>query len=104
MRAVFKTSYDKDIDLHPDWWSPNGKLIRWEDKKNNELGDAWMGIRNQEYPREAGIGIHGTNKPDTVGSRCSRGCVRLRNGGAVELRDWVRRASAGGKATRVFIR
>ncbi|WP_412562001.1 branched-chain amino acid ABC transporter permease [Thalassobius sp. MITS945101] len=25
MRAVFKTSYDKDIDLHPDWWE-RGKI------------------------------------------------------------------------------
>lgn len=25
MRAVFKTSYDKDIDLHPDWWD-RGKI------------------------------------------------------------------------------
>ncbi|MDA1194082.1 MAG: L,D-transpeptidase [Planctomycetota bacterium] len=90
-------------DLNPDWYAPGGKVIKWEDKEHNELGDAWMGIRNQEYPREASFGLHGTNKPDTVGTRCSRGCVRLRNEHAVELRDWVRREGAGGPATRVLI-
>lgn len=90
---------------NPTWTRPDGKKIPWEDKANNELGDAWIAIVNAQYPKAAGYGLHGTNKPDTIGTRCSRGCIRLRNDHAVELLQWVRRKdSNGGAPTRVFIR
>ena len=92
--------------LNPDWTHPQtGKKIPWSNKKENELGDAWIAIVSDMYPKGAGFGIHGTNKPETVGTRCSRGCVRLRNEHAVELVRWVRgKDSNGGAATRIFIR
>lgn len=31
------------------------------------------------------IGIHGTNKPESVGSKASHGCIRMRNGDIAEL-------------------
>jgi lipoprotein-anchoring transpeptidase ErfK/SrfK len=86
--------------LNPDWWSPNG-LVKYGDPRN-ELGDAWIPIGNAEHP--TGYGIHGTNKPDTVGTNCSEGCVRLRNEEVREVFWWVRTASAGGHATKVVIR
>lgn len=91
---------------NPPWTHPQtGEKIPWEDRKRNELGDAWIAIVSPQYPKAAGYGLHGTNKPATVGTRCSRGCVRLRNEHAVELLDWVRRKDKiGGQATRVFIR
>ena len=90
--------------LNPDWTNPRtGKVIPYG-HPDNELGDAWMAIENDEWPKGAGYGLHGTKDPRTVGTRCSNGCVRLVNAQAVELRDWVRRASHGGRATRVFIR
>lgn len=90
--------------LNPDWTNPRtGKVIRYG-HPDNELGDAWMAIESDEWPKSAGFGLHGTKDPKTVGTRCSNGCVRLQNPQAVELRDWVRTASFGGKATRVFIR
>ena len=88
--------------LNPDWDSPQLGRINYGDPRN-ELGDAWMGIRSDSVPESSGFGIHGTNKPDTVGSRCSKGCVRLRNAEAVELYRWVRSASAGGQATVIEI-
>lgn len=89
--------------LNPDWTNPKtGKVIPYGDPRN-ELGDAWMAIENDEWPKSAGYGLHGTRSPKTVGTRCSNGCVRLVNPEAVELRDWVRTAK-NGKATRVFIR
>jgi lipoprotein-anchoring transpeptidase ErfK/SrfK len=39
-----------------------------------------------------------------VGTDCSEGCVRLANDEVKEVFWWVRRASAGGPATRVDIR
>jgi len=90
--------------LNPAWTNPKtGKVVPYGDPMN-ELGDAWMAIANSEWPKAAGYGLHGTRAPETVGTRCSNGCVRLVNAEAVELRDWVRTSAQDGKATRVFIR
>jgi len=39
----------------------------------NPLGPRWLGLS------EKGIGIHGTNRPSSIGHSASHGCVRLRN-------------------------
>ena len=70
----------------------------------NELGAVWMAIESPQWPRSAGFGIHGTIKPETVGSHCSNGCVRLRNDQATEVFDWARREGNGVAATEVTIR
>ncbi len=85
---------------NPDWWSPSGKIPYGDPR--NELGEAWIPIANAEHP--TGYGIHGTNKPDTVGTDCSEGCVRLRNEDVKEVFWWVRTGSAGGVPTKVLIR
>ena len=90
-------------EKNPDWWQPGGKRIPFGDPRN-ELGSAWIALESDEWPLSAGYGIHGTNKPNTVGSRCSNGCVRLVNPQATEMYDWVRTGSAGGLATQVHIR
>jgi len=36
------------------------------------------------------IGIHGTSKPTSIGSRCSWGCIRLRNENITDLKDRVK--------------
>ncbi|MBI5365743.1 MAG: L,D-transpeptidase family protein, partial [Planctomycetes bacterium] len=50
----------------------------WKDKPfghpDNILGTRWMGF--EERPD---YGIHGTTKPETVGTPSSNGCVRMRN-------------------------
>lgn len=37
-----------------------------------------------------GIGIHGTCFPNSIGSRCSEGCVRMRNDDVVALKKLVK--------------
>lgn len=69
----------------------------------NELGAVWMAIESDQWSRTAGFGIHGTIRPETVGSHCSNGCVRLRDEEALEVFDWVRREGGGVAATEVFI-
>ncbi|MCK4409362.1 MAG: L,D-transpeptidase, partial [Candidatus Eisenbacteria sp.] len=32
-----------------------------------------------DCPRWEGIGIHGTSEPEFIGTRSSRGCIRMRN-------------------------
>lgn len=86
---------------NPPWYPPQGGIIPAGDPRN-ELGSVWIHIANEQHPE--GYGIHGTNRPDTVGSECSQGCVRLANEQASEMFWWVRTASAGGEATRVLIR
>jgi len=39
----------------------------------NPLGTRWIGLSVK------GLGIHGTNRPDSVGKNASHGCIRLRN-------------------------
>jgi lipoprotein-anchoring transpeptidase ErfK/SrfK len=89
-------------DVPPEIWKAGmPRKVPYGDPRN-ELGDAWIPIRSTEHPK--GYGIHGTVRPETVGTDCSNGCVRLRNEQAVELMDWVRTAAAQGTATKVVIR
>ena len=38
-------------------------------------------------PPHKGIGIHGTHLPNSIGTRCTEGCIRLRNEDVLKLRD-----------------
>jgi lipoprotein-anchoring transpeptidase ErfK/SrfK len=50
---------------------------------NNLVGVLWMGLN------KPGIGIHGTNNPETIGRAASHGCIRLANWDAVRVKDLV---------------
>jgi lipoprotein-anchoring transpeptidase ErfK/SrfK len=50
---------------------------------NNLVGVAWMGLN------KPGIGMHGTNNPETIGRAASHGCVRLANWDAARVKDLV---------------
>jgi lipoprotein-anchoring transpeptidase ErfK/SrfK len=50
---------------------------------NNLVGVLWMGLN------KPGIGIHGTNNPETIGRAASHGCIRLANWDAARLRELV---------------
>jgi lipoprotein-anchoring transpeptidase ErfK/SrfK len=57
---------------------------------NNPVGVLWMGLN------KPGIGIHGTNNPETIGRAGSHGCIRTANWDAARLKDLV---SPGTKVT-----
>ena len=40
-------------------------------------------------PGWKGIGIHGTNAPKSIGTRCTKGCIRLRNKDIIQLVKYV---------------
>ena len=46
---------------------------------NNPVGVLWCGLS------KAGIGIHGTNTPETIGRAGSHGCIRLANWDAIRF-------------------
>lgn len=50
---------------------------------NNPLGPRWIGLSQNGY------GIHGTNRPESVGHAASHGCIRLRNRDIKQLFEMV---------------
>jgi lipoprotein-anchoring transpeptidase ErfK/SrfK len=50
---------------------------------NNPVGILWMGLS------KPGIGIHGTNNPETIGRAASHGCIRMANWDAAKIKDLV---------------
>ena len=50
---------------------------------NNLVGVVWIGLN------KTGIGIHGTNNPETIGRAASHGCIRTANWDAARLKDLV---------------
>jgi len=50
---------------------------------NNLVGVLWMGLN------KTGIGIHGTNNPETIGRAASHGCIRLANWDAFRVKELV---------------
>jgi lipoprotein-anchoring transpeptidase ErfK/SrfK len=49
----------------------------------NEVGIVWIGLNKK------GIGIHGTNNPDSIGRSASHGCIRLANWDAIRVLNQV---------------
>lgn len=71
-------------------WCPPGKSIPFGDPEN-VLGTRWMKLTPTEGtdPTLEGYGIHGTWEPESCGSSCSAGCVRMRNEEVEELYDFI---------------
>ena len=55
---------------NPTWYT-KGKIVA--PGKANPLGTRWLGLSVKGY------GIHGTNRPSSIGHNASHGCIRMRN-------------------------
>jgi len=68
--------------IKPPWSDPEtGKLLHYGDP-GYALGSRWIaldGLGGNAKGR-TGFGIHGTIEPETIGTKSSKGCVRLHNG------------------------
>ncbi len=51
---------------------------------NSQVGVIWISLNKK------GIGLHGTNEPETIGRSVSHGCVRLANWDVVRLAQKVK--------------
>ena len=61
---------------HPTWYGPK-KVV--PPGSANPLGTRWLGLSRKGY------GIHGTNRPRSIGRNVSHGCIRMRNRDVEEL-------------------
>ncbi len=78
-----------------------GKLIepQWYDEETGKthvagdpeypLGSRWIEIEglDEHIKHRIGFAIHGTKDADSIGTRSSRGCIRLFNGDAIKVYD-----------------
>ena len=67
--------------LNPVWYK-TGAIIP-SGSPENILGTRWLGLSMKGY------GIHGTTIPESIGTHCTEGCVRMRNEDAEEVFSMV---------------
>lgn len=75
------------MQKRPMWQPRDGRAPIAHGVEGNPLGERWIGFKDGET---FGLGIHGTEDPDSIGSMCSEGCVRLRNEDVITLYPWIR--------------
>ena len=73
----------KDKLVNPMWYGPDGE-VKAADDPDNPLGERWIGITGGR-----GYGIHGTIEPESIGTACSRGCIRMLEKDVEEVYDFV---------------
>ncbi len=66
--------------VKPTWYQP-GRVV--PAGPTNPLGTRWMGLGYKGY------GIHGTNRPRSIGKAASHGCIRMRNQDVEDLFERV---------------
>ena len=69
-------------EVNPPWIDPSHPEYEVPSGANNPLGYRWMQIHGN-------YGIHGTNKPDSIGHYVSNGCIRMREADVEDLFDRV---------------
>jgi lipoprotein-anchoring transpeptidase ErfK/SrfK len=81
-RTPSPTGSFKIVERIPDpTWYTKGRIV--PPGKSNPLGPRWLGLSKKGY------GIHGTNRPSSIGRDASHGCIRMRNRDVEELFDMV---------------
>ena len=68
---------------NPTYWGPNGTVVKADDPAN-PLGEYWIGL-DDGAGGPSSYGLHGTNEPDSIGTACSAGCLRLADGDIAEV-------------------
>ena len=73
--------------IKPTWTDPDTGQTFQSDDPNYPLGSGWIALEGID-PRTrgiSGIALHGTKDEDSIGTRSSRGCLRLFNGELLEV-------------------
>jgi lipoprotein-anchoring transpeptidase ErfK/SrfK len=76
--------------MHPDWdRRSKGEGVIPYGAPRHQLGECWMTLIPAGPGLPSDLGIHGTLKPETVGTNASAGCVRMRNYEVMELYAFI---------------
>jgi Uncharacterized protein conserved in bacteria len=84
VRAITKLPrfrYDKEMLKHG---QRSGNFHMLPPGPNSPVGVIWIALNKK------GIGLHGTNEPETIGHTVSHGCIRLANWDVVQLAQRVK--------------
>jgi LysM repeat protein len=73
--------------IKPTWTDPATGRTYIADDPDYPLGSRWIALDGLEGNAKGrtGFAIHGTKEPESIGTRSSRGCIRLLNGEAIEV-------------------
>jgi lipoprotein-anchoring transpeptidase ErfK/SrfK len=73
--------------IKPTWTDPDTGRTYVGDDPDYPLGSRWIALEglDDEAKGRTGFAIHGTKDPESIGTRSSRGCIRLFNGDAIEV-------------------
>jgi lipoprotein-anchoring transpeptidase ErfK/SrfK len=68
-----------------EWLDPDTRRVYQPEDPDYPLGSRWMALDglSGEAKDRIGFGIHGTIKPEQIGTAGSRGCIRMYNGQAI---------------------
>ena len=77
--------------VKPTWTDPETGKTYHADDPDYPLGSGWIALEGIDSRTRGieGIAFHGTNDESTIGTKSSRGCIRLYNGELVELYDML---------------
>ncbi|MCX5633991.1 MAG: L,D-transpeptidase family protein [Phycisphaerae bacterium] len=75
--------------VKPTWTDPETGKVYHADDPDYPLGSGWIALEGTDSRTRGieGIAIHGTNDESTIGTKSSRGCIRLFNGELKEVYD-----------------
>ena len=70
--------------IKPEWTDSTGK-VWYPSDPDYPLGSRWIALEGLEGEAEGreGFAIHGTHKPQELGTQGSQGCIRMENGAAI---------------------
>jgi lipoprotein-anchoring transpeptidase ErfK/SrfK len=65
--------------VNPTWINPRSREFYSADNPDNPIGERWIGLKGVDAHTKdyAGLGIHGTVEPQTIGTQASMGCIRM---------------------------
>ena len=75
--------------VSPAWTDPDSGRTYDATDPDYPLGKRWLALNglSGEAAGRMGFAIHGTNEPESIGQKSSRGCIRLENTDVVEVYD-----------------
>lgn len=77
--------------IRPKWTDPDTGKVYVGSAPDYPLGSRWIALEGLDGKAvgRTGFAIHGTKDPQSIGTRSSRGCIRLHNGDVIEVYEML---------------